>query len=89
MGGAQRLHLAECLPSRCSEVESISFYQLLWEHKAQTLQSFARPWDKETVATDKVALCQPCPLGFLPADDRALEESQSRVFLIPRSILIN
>lgn len=54
-----------------------------------------RAWDKETMATDKVALCQSCPLGILPADDRALEESQDRVcffcffFLIPCSILIN
>lgn len=44
-----------------------------------TRPTHRRAWDKETMATDKVALCQSCPLGILPADDRALEESQDRV----------
>lgn len=66
-------------PPDASEVECISFTSCCGEHEAQTLQSFARPWDKETAATDEVAVSQPCPLGSLPADDRALEESQSRV----------
>lgn len=69
--------LAVRLPPKASELKRISLYQLLWGARGQT-QSFARPWDKETVATDKVALSQPCPLGFLPTDDRALE-LQSRV----------
>lgn len=70
--------LAVRLPE-ASELERISLYQLLWGARGQT-QSFARPWDKETVATDKVALSQPCPLGFLPADDRALECRAECVF---------
>lgn len=86
VGGAQRLHLATRLLLQMPVRQNASlFTSCCGEQEAQTLQSFA----KETMATDKVALSQPCPLGFLPAN-RALEESQNRVcFLIPRSILIN
>lgn len=56
------------------------FLQLLWGAQGLDTAELCQPWDKETMAADKMALFQPRPLGFLAVNDRALEESQNRVF---------
>lgn len=84
--------LAMSLPPDAGEVECTSLSSRRGEHGAWTLQSLGQG-DHGHRQGGSVSVT---PSGFSSADDRALEESQSRVwfflsflFLIPRSILIN
>lgn len=61
VGGAQRLHLAwPCLPLQMPVRSNASLYPVA---VGSTGPGHCRAWDKETMATDRVALSQSRPLG--------------------------
>lgn len=63
------------------------FLQLLWGAQGLDTAELCQPWDKETMAADKVALFQPHPLGFLQPTTGRLRSHRTEC--VSRSILIN